>query len=530
MSKPPCWVTTRGVVVLYNDLRKLLGDDKYKAFIGRLTILLPQKIGPVVTVRAFAYVDVDNVGEFVGDGSVNNNNVGNNNNISATKLIILPRSLLPALSHLFTVHLRYPELRIANIELTGELFENQQIIINYLLETIFTEDKIKSGLATGIINVRAGFGKSFIIGGLVSRLKLRTLIILPKKPLAIQMVDDLQKFLKCKILHYKNPTKDNKVNKVKPVKPKKPRTTKKPKQQYDPLNPPDIAVVVINTALTMPVEYITQFSFVAMDECHTLCSKQRQEIFRRANLPLMLGLSATTSDRMDKKDPVVHKQMVIGDIIYAENIPGFKYSDDTKFEGTVRVINYRGPPEYTKVLMLNNMMNTKLMLDQFVNDPHRMQLCVRELKQMIDEGHYIYVFCAEKAPLVKLFELLQPLFPVDAPEITGVKKFNGDVKADQIQDIKNTARVLLSTYGYAGTGVSIMRFTAIMFFSSQKAQMKQIVARILRRGSDPQIVRKICDIVDYNTPIKSQHRYRKLAYQHYGFDVKKIDISWDEIC
>lgn len=514
-----CWIGNRGIVVAERDLIDVLGSG-YPALLKKLTLFLPQRIGPVLTAKAYAV-------ELLG----------------GIKVLLLPRCLLPSIEKLFNVEKIYPELARIVCEQTGTLYDNQQILVNYMMSTIFTEPRINNGSACCIINVLAGFGKSFIVGGLIARVKVRTLVILPKKPLALQMVADLSTFLNCRVAMYKNtksakptapPTAPPTVQPTTPTasptaQPTKPTKPTKPKSKST-NGLPDVAVVVINTALTMPQDIIDQFSFAVMDECHTLCSKARQDIFRRANLRLMIGLSATTSDRRDKKDPLVHNHMTIGGVIFATDVPGFKYADDTKFIGGVDIVNYHGPPELTKVLVANGMPNVKMMLDQIISDPYRMKLCVIKLKELLEANHNIYVFCAEKDPLSKLHDELTKHFPILAPELAGVKAFNGDTKESDIQTIKNNARVLLSTYGYAGTGVSIIRFTAILFISPQRANMKQIIARILRRGSDPSIERKIVDIVDANIrPLKKQLESRELAYYHYGFETDETDIYYTDL-
>ena len=107
--------------------------------------------------------------------------------------------------------------------------------------------------------------------------------------------------------------------------------------------------------------------------------------------------------------------------------------------------------------------------------------------------------------------------------------FVGGIKDDKITNIIDHTRVLFSTYGYAGTGISILKMTAELYLTPRKASMKQIVGRILRRGSDPAIPRIIVDIVDKKTSLRYQLGARRVAREHYGFKETDIMIKYTEI-
>jgi superfamily II DNA or RNA helicase len=84
------------------------------------------------------------------------------------------------------------------------------------------------------------------------------------------------------------------------------------------------------------------------------------------------------------------------------------------------------------------------------------------------------------------------------------------------------ARIIIATFSYCGTGISIIRMSAIILASPRYSNMKQIIGRILRRGSDTSIARDVIDIVDYRTCLAHQFRIRKNAYDYYN---AKYDIQ-----
>ena len=96
-------------------------------------------------------------------------------------------------------------------------------------------------------------------------------------------------------------------------------------------------------------------------------------------------------------------------------------------------------------------------------------------------------------------------------------------------NLKENARMLLTTYGYAGTGISIDKMTAIVFLTPRRAQMKQIIPRILRRGGDLSITRRIIDIIDKRTPMQYQYGDRSIAYDFYGMQVVASKVQWMDL-
>jgi hypothetical protein len=174
---------------------------------------------------------------------------------------------------------------------------------------------------------------------------------------------------------------------------------------------------------------------------------------------------------------------------------------------------------------------------QFLRDPFRNQLAIAALRELYTwrgpEGqqHCIYVFCEEVEPLDIIYRGFVDSFGEDAIVAPEIGKFTGGIKEAQIAAMRDGARIFLTTYGYSGTGVSIDKMTAIIFLTPRRANMKQILARILRRGGDQSITRRVIDIVDNKTGIKFQLGSRMLAYEYYGMEVenKKVNAPADAV-
>ena len=497
------YLTHDGFVVPVAILKDVF-RGQYSAFLKKLTVTHYPKMGPPISARMYKQVVR-----------------------AETPCLYLPRTLINVLvgrNLLDTLHILFAPARQINVQMTIDLFDNQQIIIDHLYKTIYTKERILSGTATDILNLRAGMGKTFVAAGLISTLKLRTLYIVPKRPLAVQTVKDLQNCF------YSDTAEVNPVVGLYGNRRKK----------DPPIDTHDVTVIVINSAMSRDTSFFSQYSLVVMDEVHMYCSTQRREIFRKSSTHAMLGMSATTDDRSDGFDIIAHKELAFDGVTHAENIPDFTY-EDIVFRGKVSVIHYNGPPAFTQSLShpSTGKLFTPYMMEQFMSDPHRMKLAIMKLRELYDwrgdngEKHYIYVFCETRKPLKLVYdELIKSFAEVDVPELaTGddVGEFIGGIKDVEVSRLKSSARILLTTYGYSGTGVSIDKMTAIIFLTPRRAQMKQIIPRILRRGGDLSVERQIVDIIDNKTPLKYQYGDRANAYEFYQLEIEKTKISYTDL-
>ncbi len=538
------YLTTEGFIVPTQVLKKRFGV-KYNDFLNKLTIVHRPKIGPPQYARMYKEI-----------------------NRGGIQCMCLPRTLMKILiaaKILMNIEIILPQLKPINAQLHINLFDNQKVVVEYLLGTVFTPERIAAGTATCVFNLKAGQGKTFAAGGIIASLRVRTLYIVPKRPLAVQAVKDLRACLYpddgepgLRIGQYGKAKKSD------------------PDSDY---TKQDITVIVINSALLRNIEFFRDYNLVVFDEVHSYCSEQRREIFKKASLNMCLGMSATTEDRLDGFDPIAHKELAFDDVIRAENIPGFAY-EAVDFQTDVKVIRYKGSPEYTQSLTHESTgkLFTPYMNKQFLRDPVRLQLIVREIRSLYDwsdgdDKHCIYVFAEEIEGLRSIYREIKKTFvDVVAPEIDMVDQvgdavvdpvvdvgdpagdpvvdagdvvdpadpplqdkqnrqdefshnfgeFIGGIKDKTVESLKQNARVLLTTYAYSGTGVSIDKMTAMVFATPRRSNMKQILARILRRGGNKRIRRKVIDIVDDKTPIKYQYGSRLIAYEFYGMNVEVV--------
>ncbi len=427
---------------------------------------------------------------------------------------VLPRTTMAILEKFIRVEVALPPLVTRAFTLIAELFDNQLLVVNHLQEYLTTAP---IGKQTCVLNMQAGLGKTFIAGGIIAKLGLRTLYVVPKRPLMLQAVDDLR-------MCYTDPNEQaEEYNRLVDCGQAPEMPSFHYINAYDPKrdNSQDaITVIVINSAVKQPRAFFEGYSLVILDEVHMYCSDKRRTIFKQATAPVMIGMSATTADRKDGFDICTRYELCFDPVIMACDLPGWA-AQEVEFKTEVTLLRYYGPPEYTHALTHEStgVLFTPYMHKQSASDPYRVRLAVQEITALFNEGHNIYVFAEEREMLGNLESALA---------LSSVGRFIGGMKDTEVKEVAKR-QILLTTYGFASTGVSIDKQTAIVFYTPRRANMKQILARILRRGGDTTITRRIIDIIDERTPMKHQLVSRMGAYEHYGMVCKKRRVTYEEL-
>lgn len=361
-----------------------------------------------------------------------------------------------------------------------DLTPNQQIVVDRIVNNLTSNGSY--GQMT--LNMPAGHGKTRVAAAIIARLAAKTLYIVPKRPLVGQVGETMSL-----------------------------------------VNGADVTTMVINSAMKLTLDAINQYDLVIFDEVHEYCSDKRKEIFwNTAGVRYILAMSATTAEREDGFDKLYYHHCGIP--VHATRLPGWA-NDAVHFDIDVDLIRYYGPSEHTKALTHESTgkIFCHYMNQQALSDSHRMKLAVDEIVKLYNDPiRYVYVFCEELEAIASIRAAIIEALGEDAiaaPEIFDFVGGSGAIPAN--------ARILLSTYGYAGTGLSRGEMNSIVFLTSRKAKMKQIVARILRLDGDRTIRRKIVDIVDQKTAIGRQVNVRIKAYEHYHANVNERKVKYSEI-
>ena len=154
--------------------------------------------------------------------------------------------------------------------------------------------------------------------------------------------------------------------------------------------------------------------------------------------------------------------------------------------------------------------------------------------------HGVFVFAEHRDYLPLLREaLLECMKPDDiiVPELddragkeeSKVSILRGGVAKTAVGSARRAgAHIVLTTYGFSRRGISLPDMTCIVAATPRRNGIRQILGRVLRRGSDESIVRQIVDIVDVRTGLRSQVSDRRKIYLEKKYPISKVGISWED--
>ena len=471
------YLTRIGVCIDYGLLVKKIGCAGVRQIKSIFTIITPGHNNTKKTICSFKLIGVKDADE------------------TKSRMVMLPRfggfmirdtCLLPAINNKLQIG-ECAEFTDTQMKLTN----NQNAVLKYLQSTVYTQDNIIEGTSSTILQMDPGYGKTYLAMGVIRYIKRKTFIIVPNTYLLRQWVEILT-------ITFPN----NTIGCYYGVK------------KID----GDIVVSIINSALKYP--HYEKCGLVIYDEVHMYCSNKFADIFTKAQSSCCLGITATPSDRIDKFDPVA--AWALGKIIYADKIPGWN-SADVNFDTTVTRVIYNGHKDYTKIIeSASGIVSVPLMVNQLQEDPYRNKLIIAYAIKLYNLGRNVFIFSDRRDHLHTLAKILQGYEIIfDAPELddekkthtpTGITELMGGSTDRDIEHAKNTGRVILTTYQYSGTGVSINKMNSLILATPRKSNMKQILGRIYRLTSDATIMRHVIDLVDNRVCMKSQYYTRKKTY------------------
>lgn len=380
------------------------------------------------------------------------------------------------------------------------LTDNQVCVLDHLMSNIYNPDNIAIGTSSTILQMEPGYGKTYLSLGVINRIKKKTFIIVPNSYLLRQWIEILTTAFPDNIIgcYYGLKKIDG-----------------------------DIIVSIINSALKYPG--YKKIGLVIYDEVHMYCSNKFSDIFTRAQAACCLGITATPFNRIDKFDPVAH--WALGKVIHADSIENWNVENINFLTDVTRVM-YSGPDEYTKIIeSAAGIVSVPLMINQIQDDPFRNNLIIAYAAELYRIGRNVFIFSDRREHLHQLAKKLdEKKIVFAAPElVTGVRELMGGSTDADIENAKRDGRIIMTTFQYSGTGVSINKMDALILATPRKSNMKQILGRIYRLKSDQTIRRRIIDIVDIKICLKSQYYTRKKSYtDNLQAVIKDHKIKWQE--
>ncbi len=409
-------------------------------------------------------------------------------------------------------------------EYVGRSTPNQKVVVDHITQHF--RDNKGDGYCGFTLKMMPGSGKTFAAMDLISRIKRKTLIVVPNSYLLTQWVNLLKQYY---------PTAN--IGEM------------YGKRKTD----GDIIVGIINTIAdlesfvvshkipnpevgkgkpkfikqkdtVMLDDLFKQIGLTIFDESQMYVSKEFRKAFKRVHSRFTIGLSATPDIREDKLDRI-HVAW-LGPVLDAEQLPGYSVAQD-KFQSVANMIHYHGKDENTQFTVREDgLMEYHSIIESIVNDPYRNELLIKEIMKLARRGKHVFVFSDRRTHLEGLFDAIQHMtieeaVQLDLPEADRKIVLYGGSTEETIQKANNLSKIILTTYQYSSTGVSIQKMDALVLCTPRRSNMKQIINRVFRQGSDQSIVRDIIDIVDAKMPIKKQHLERIKAYKERGSVINK---------
>lgn len=381
-------------------------------------------------------------------------------------------------------------------EITMPLYDYQQEILNYLLKK-YNDSSQK----ICYLQMDTGLGKTRVGCALVNELKCPALIVVPTIAIGYQWIDEfIELYPIMKTGFYHNNCK---------IGPDK----------YD------IVVIVVNTFCKKEPNFVNGYGIIIYDEAHEYYTLCNSKVLWLAQTKYVLGLSATPLDRPDELDKYV--TFHLGNPVLAKDISNIS---SVKFTAKVKCINYHSD-QCENIITNKGTMSSILTIGKLIQDPDRIKLIINEIRRLYIEGHGIFVFAEHRDFLNILKQHLLDLSVSTETDLndSDASIFKGGIHNSVVQNAKVMSKikshVILTTYGYSRRGISLTEMTALIMATPRRNGIKQIIGRILRRGSDESIVRNIIDIVDIRCNLRSQYFDRKKIYTQKGYSIETIKVE-----
>ena len=330
----------------------------------------------------------------------------------------------------------------------------------------------------GLLELPCGFGKTILALHLVSKLRLKTLIIVHKEFLLEQWIERLAEFLPSARLGRIQGSIVDVVDK-------------------------DVVLGMLQSLAMKdyPPNTFQDFGFTIIDETHHIAAEVFSNALFRIVTPHMLGLSATM-ERQDGLSKVF--KLFLGEIVYSAQrervdnvvVHYLRYSHpDSDFNETI--LNFKGQANFTA------------MIGKICAFNPRKDFIVSVVGHLLaDESAQIMVLSQNRCLLDYLHSA------ITYRQLASVAFYVGGMKASALKE-SELARIILATFAMAEEALDIKTLNTLVLATS-KTNVVQAVGRILRiKHARPLIV----DIVDSHDTFQRQWMKRRALYRKNGYTI-----------
>jgi len=367
-----------------------------------------------------------------------------------------------------------------NLIFKGSLRDIQKIPIENFIQSAQNPEKLG-----GIISVPCGFGKTIMAIYVACYFKKKTLFISHKDFLNEQFISSVKEFVpSCKI----GKIKQNKID----------------------VEGKDIVIATLQSLAIRDYDQslFKDFGLVIVDECHHIASEVFSRAFRKMNIRISLGLSAT----LNRKDGLRKVfEWYLGKSVY-----NFKI-DKNSSEMMVQIHKYfASSNEYSAIkTFYNGQPNIVASINNICNYKPRTILIIDILKGIldVDKDRKVLILSERKNQLRDIEELLKE------NEMLDYGYYIGGMKMCDL-DISATKQIILATYQMSSEGLNIPTLNTLIL-ASPIGDIQQSVGRILREKKENRKYTPLCiDIYDELSVVKSKGFRRLKYYKSNGYIIK----------
>ena len=359
----------------------------------------------------------------------------------------------------------------------GKLRDIQQEPVDAFIDNVINKKKLG-----GIISVPCGFGKTIMAIYIACYFKKKTLFISHKDFLNEQFINSIKLFVP-----------NAKIGKI--------------KQNIIDIENKDIVIATLQSLALRNYDndIFNEFGLVIIDECHHIASEVFSRAFRKMNIRITLGLSAT----LNRKDGLRKVfEWYLGKSVYKikqNNTDCNMIVNLHKY--FVHDLNY----SYVK-MMYNGTPNIVSMVNNICNYKPRTLFIINLLKDiLLKEPDRKILILSERKNQLKDFEEF-----ISNDNIASYGYYIGGMKMYDL-DISATKQIILATYQMSSEGLNIPTLNTVIL-ASPIGDIQQSVGRILREKKTERKYIPLCiDIYDDFSLFKYKGNKRINYYKNNGY-------------
>ena len=332
------------------------------------------------------------------------------------------------------------------------------------------------------IHVTGNSGKSFMLGALLAKLQIKTLIIANQTLLITQLRQELNASLDADI-----------------------RTLDKDNLELGDINVATSQFISQRPELWDKIKH--NIGLLVVDEAHSIASKTTMRILQRAHAKYRIAISATFTRSVDMRTSALH------DLI------GHKTIELVRKDLLVpQVIGVKMPETFNPPLQKNLYKRAQ---SKFFTQASIDEKVVALCKNSVQKGRQVLIACDIIAAQERYVELLQAQ-GIEARVLNS--KTSAKARAEILTDFDDEIIKVFSAGMVVNSGLSIPKITTIILVSFPNAEEKitQLIGRALRDFPGKQGAWFIDLQFSYRAASTRKRAYRKLGYPF-------MQTAWDKL-